>query len=160
MTLMQLVVAALATWQIVEIWHHSSLFAELRAELQAEPDGFITNLLLCPWCLSVWVGLGVWIALSYPPYHWIDEWFDAWKSQSAGVSHFLAGLVLLLRSVPRICCYAFAISRLANLASDLSHSVCRTPGSRALNPDLGASRERDTELTVHAGDDPEPASEV
>ena len=53
--------AALAVWQAVEIWRHGSLFAGSRAWLEAaEPADWylpVAELLLCPFCLSIWVGL-------------------------------------------------------------------------------------------------------
>jgi len=60
---MQLLIAALATWQVVEIWHHSLLMAPLRARTEMW-TGKLGELLACPWCLSVWVGFGCGAALS------------------------------------------------------------------------------------------------
>lgn len=57
----ELAVAALATWHIVEVWHHSSLFAGVRARVELMDTegaaGKLRELLSCPFCLSVWVGL-------------------------------------------------------------------------------------------------------
>lgn len=68
--LIMLPIIGLATWQAVEVVRHSELFAEARAAasnddpwfLPADWDelginGFINALVLCPWCLSVWVAL-------------------------------------------------------------------------------------------------------
>lgn len=51
-----LLVAALATWQIVEIYHHSLLFSSVRARIEARGD-FLAALTGCPFCLSVWVAM-------------------------------------------------------------------------------------------------------
>jgi hypothetical protein len=49
-----LLILALATNQAVEIYRHSPLLAELRANLESEP-GFVGKLAQCNWCMSVWV---------------------------------------------------------------------------------------------------------
>lgn len=97
-----LVISAIATWQIVEIWHHSSLFANFRARLELF-DNYLSNLLLCPWCLSVWVGFG----------------FTALAVTSD----------LTQSNLPLIPAFAFSVSRLANLANDYFSKYCRTPRS-------------------------------
>jgi hypothetical protein len=99
MTLTELVVAALATWQAVEVWHHGSLFADIRAkaELRADAAGFggwLARLLLCPFCLSVWVAAAaLTVTVLVPPVAWV-----------------------------------LAAARLANLGNDVFHARCRTPG--------------------------------
>lgn len=50
----ELLVAALATWHAVEVWHHSSLFAGLRARVELW-EGFWGKMLTCPFCLSLWM---------------------------------------------------------------------------------------------------------
>jgi hypothetical protein len=50
-----LLIAAFATWSIVEIWHHSSIMATWRAKTQLW-ENKLGELLACPFCLSVWVG--------------------------------------------------------------------------------------------------------
>lgn len=114
MTAVEFVVAALSTWQAVEVWRHSSLTADARDRLSfyldSEPVGrgwllptadavgrWLAKLLLCPWCLSVWVGGAVSIALLSE--HW----------------------------APRLVVYALAASRAANLGNDLTHAWSRTP---------------------------------
>lgn len=96
--LVLLVVAIMATWQIIEIWRHASLFASWRAEVETW-DGWLGELLTCPFCLSVWVAL---IVSS------ITLWYE-------------------LRDLTLLPVYAFAVSRGANLANDVFHSVNRTP---------------------------------
>lgn len=96
---MQLIVAALAVWQIVEIWHHSTLFAACRARIELQ-SSLAASLLRCPWCLSVWVGL----------------LFATLLSIDGNVSR-VGGIV----------CLGFAASRLANLGNDVFHYCNRTP---------------------------------
>lgn len=50
-----LIIAAFATWSIVEIWHHSSIMATWRARTQLW-ENKVGELLACPFCLAVWVG--------------------------------------------------------------------------------------------------------
>lgn len=118
MTPFVLVLAALATWQAVEVWHHGSLFAGWRANLQAWPHergvwAWLRDLLTCPFCTSVWAGFvtAAVLATGVPEG---DAWYET------------AGAAVL--GTLKLFCYGLAISRLANLANDLTHGVCRTPG--------------------------------
>ncbi len=97
---MDLVVAALATWQIVEIWHHSYLMAPLRARTEMW-DNTLGDLLSCPFCLSPWVALCCVAGMQ------LDLGFAS------------LGVQLVL--------YAFAASRLANLGNDFFSKTNRTP---------------------------------
>lgn len=112
------IVVAFATWHAVEVFHHSTLFAGIRAEIEGweadnmamEPNSsgvnkvvcrlmlWILELLQCPFCLSLWTAWVVWIVWQLP-----------------GVGWLVAGL---------------AAARGANLLNDLTHQWCRTPGSR------------------------------
>lgn len=89
----ELVVAGLATWQIVEIWHHSSLFAGVRARVELMDvegaRGRLRELLSCPFCLSVWVGglVALVTALPLPAV--------GWEQAGWGVGGFFVGLVLV-----------------------------------------------------------------
>lgn len=102
MTLLSIAIAAVAVNQIVEIWRHSSLFAGWRSYLQIyrdNPDLLSTRrlyrlieLLLCPWCLSVWVSLIVFSSAAfYPPS------FGLWSvlaiSRAANVVHDVIRLI-------------------------------------------------------------------
>ena len=94
---MIVVVAALAAWQIIEIWHHSSLFAPLRARTEMWTNK-LGQLLVCPFCLSPWVALACVTCLSVP-----EVWLASWIV------------------------YAFAASRLANLGNDIFKQFNLTP---------------------------------
>lgn len=98
-----LIVAALAAWQAVEIWHHGKIFAEARAIVELWDDtgfrGFVGAVLSCPLCLSVWVGLVTALIM-----FWAVPMLDI----------IVCGL---------------AVARLANLGNDLVHRWCRTPRS-------------------------------
>jgi len=98
---MILIVAALATWQIVEIWHHSKLFANPRSVVEMW-DNWLGELLVCPFCLSQWVALFCVICLGTEEY-WL-----------AGP---LVSMVI----------YAFAVARLANLGNDYFKQHTLTP---------------------------------
>lgn len=94
---MELIVAALATWQIVEIWHHSLLMAPLRSRTEMW-NNKLGELLSCPFCLSVWVALACALGVT------------------VGRDSGAATVVL-----------AFAVARLANLGNDVFKSYCLTP---------------------------------
>jgi hypothetical protein len=102
---MELIVAALATWQIVEIWHHSLLMAPLRSRTEMW-DNKLGELLVCPFCLSVWIGLFC----------------------TAGLYCAYLGTPAQVLSVV---IHAFAVSRLANLGNDYFKPCCLTPKAGA-----------------------------
>lgn len=93
-------VAALATWQAVEIWNHGSLFSDWRRSCAVRTEIWWCRLLDCMFCLSNWVAMAVWIPLL------LAVSWDPW-----------CGLPVL----------ALATARLANWANDKGHSFCRTP---------------------------------
>lgn len=88
-----LALAALATWQTVELWNHAEIFAERRAAVE-NYDNFFARLLTCPQCLSVWVA-GAWAVCLLVPWPWPA-----------------------LPVVVRIAAFSMAASRLANFAND------------------------------------------
>ena len=110
-----LIIAALATWQIVEIWHHSSIMAGPRARAEAWSNT-TADLLGCPFCLSVWVAL-VSITLL--------------RCDAAEGTIWAALFGLLKLPV-----WAFAASRLANLGNDLTKKYCRTPKTSSFVDDV------------------------
>lgn len=96
-TVVELVILGLATNQVVEIWHHSTLLARPRAMVQLwqdEDNGStkekIVELLLCPWCLSVWAA-GILFALGRLPgmAGWL-VWFLTTALAVSRVSNFIA----------------------------------------------------------------------
>jgi|TARA_R110002051_G_scaffold252284_1_gene311517 hypothetical protein len=101
--IIELIIAALATWEIIEIWHHSLLFAPLRARTELWTNK-LGELIGCPFCLAPWVALLSVMVLFSP------EWFG-WSVWS--------GL--------RVIWYSFAVARLANLGNDYFKATCRTP---------------------------------
>ena len=111
-----ILLAAISTWQIIEIWHHSHLFSGLRARVDLW-EGRAGQLLRCPFCLSPWVAALSYISVSLGLYWTVSE--SQWI-QSAGLMLYLPFVIL-------------AISRLANLANDLFHFVCRTPKANELD---------------------------
>ena len=98
---MILIVAALATWQIIEIWHHSLLFAPLRARTEMWVNKF-GELLSCPFCLSPWIAALCVTVLTLAEY---------------GLAGRIGSVII----------YAFAVSRLANLGNDFFKQYSLTP---------------------------------
>jgi len=98
------VITVFATAEVIEIWHHSHLFANLRAQVEVH-DGFWSQLIKCPFCMAPWVAL------------MLSVWEWAKNSNNFPVS-------LLV--------FALAAARAANLLNDLTHSFCRTPKSNAI----------------------------
>lgn len=148
-----LVVLSLAVWQAVEVWHHSTLFADWRARLECWPSWeeqrwsvlfgacrglggdkthrkwycrhlrreilareFARDVLLCPWCLSVWAGFVLGAAWFFLP---------AWLSW---LNLFAVGL---------------AASRAANLGNDCLRRYARTPGRSSLPGESDTPKEDD-----------------
>jgi hypothetical protein len=102
--------SSLACWQMIEVWHHGSIFDRHRAWLEAHNEGFFVDLLLCPFCLSNWVSLLTTAGVFALAFKWNNfEW------------HYLVALP----------CLSFASARLANLFNDLCRSTCRTPSRRS-----------------------------
>jgi len=97
------IIAALATWQAVEIWRHSSIMAGFRASVETWQPGRLQELLQCPFCLSVHVALFCVIALIMP---------------------CVIGPVGYVVAIPVA---ALAVARLANLGNDVFRRYCRTP---------------------------------
>jgi hypothetical protein len=104
------VVLILATNQVIETFHHGSIFASLRARAELG-GGRLAELLVCMFCLSHWAALALvgWFFVSLV---WIEDlgWFA-------------------LATWP---VYGFAITRAAQILNDLVRPYSRTP-----RPDLG-----------------------
>lgn len=98
-----IIVVALACWEAIEIWRHSSLMAPCRAEVETWEGpvlGRLRSLLECPFCLAPWTALVLLVCGTTPLLSWI---------------------------VP-----VLAIARLANLGNDVFHAWCRTPRENRL----------------------------
>lgn len=104
----ELVICALITWQVVEIYHHSALFATVRARMDLV-DGLLGELHRCPWCLSVWVAM---ITVAAYRLCVTDQEYFQLDVLPQLVSTFGMGL---------------AVSRLSNVCNDLLYNYCRTP---------------------------------
>jgi hypothetical protein len=89
-------VAAIATWQICEIWNHGSIFAEWRQIVSTLQGYWLCRLLDCMFCLANWVAL-LCVLLCYAAVTW-----SVWWALPVAV---------------------FATARLANLGNDLSKAV-------------------------------------
>lgn len=103
-----IIVVALATWHVVELWHHGSLFATLRARLEVGGT-FAADLLLCPFCLTTWVAWGMMI--------WV-----------IGVEALLSDRPPAVRMAWYAGVLGFAAARVANLLNDVLSPYSRTPG--------------------------------
>lgn len=117
-SLLELFVAVFATWEIVEIYRHSLLFADRRSKMETRVDR-LGDLFQCNFCLAPWVGL---LCLLILTTEHIPEGND-----------ILDGLRRVTR-VLRLPLYAFAVARLANLGNDLTYRYCRTPKHDKLLP--------------------------
>lgn len=108
MSLGEFLLCVLSAAQIIEIWHHGSLFALPRAYLEAR-GGWISRLLGCPFCLSPWAGLLV---------------ASVWVGSADLIWYFNPRLLLL----------AFAIARATNLLNDATHGWSRLHSDRLPPP--------------------------
>jgi hypothetical protein len=109
MGFVELVVAALAVWEILEIWHHSSIMASWRARAELL-EGKLGELLGCMFCMSPWTSAFVLLFLG---------WWD-WPG----------------RPVTAFVVWVFAVARLANLGNDLGYPLCRTYRHNREIPDV------------------------
>lgn len=74
----QLIILGLATWRVTSIINQESIFEGFRKLLGIrveantglivyERDNFLTNMVACFWCLSVWVAIGIFVINYYVP---------------------------------------------------------------------------------------------
>lgn len=68
--LLDLIILSLATWSAVEIWHHGELFTTIRLYFKEQVEQktllfWLGKLVLCPFCLSVWVAIVFCIFYNY-----------------------------------------------------------------------------------------------
>lgn len=125
LTLTELLIAALAVWEIVEIWRHSLLFADWRSRTEVRVDRF-GELMQCNFCLSPWVAAVAVVALlavDIQSHHSRDT-----------LLYWVIEIVWWVWTILRIGIYAFAVARLANLGNDLFYDYCRTPKHNKLLP--------------------------
>lgn len=110
--ILDLVMTVLFVMHTLEVWHHGSIFEDVRARLEAgfygSPDRFHVRLLSCMFCLSLWVTGAVILCL------WLRIYLHP---IAAGVINFLI--------------YTGGITRLANIIHDLVRPWSRTPDSSA-----------------------------
>jgi len=109
----QLIVASLATWEAVEVYHHSSLFAPVRARAETI-ENKLGSLLTCPFCLCVWVAFVAVLGVGSDP---SGLGFWSWLAVAAF----------------KVFGYGLAVARVANLGNDLTHHWCRTPRDNKLD---------------------------
>jgi hypothetical protein len=118
-----LFISAMAVWEAVEIWHHSSLFSDARARVELW-EGKIGELLMCPFCLSVWVALAVVSLVEVSAY--TSLYGPRWATYCS--------------SIP---IYTLAVARLSNLFNDLTYKSTRTPRHNRM--ELGDDDEEENE---------------
>jgi hypothetical protein len=116
--LTELLICTLCTWQIVEVYHHSSLFASVRARLDLETN-LLGSLSRCPWCLSVWVAAAAVVG---------------YRLCVHDASYFAAGPLSQVISTGGM---ALAVSRLSNVCNDLVYNYSRTPRTAILDFVIG-----------------------
>lgn len=123
MTLTELIVAALAVWEILEIWHHGQITARGRAWMEAIDHWFVSRLAACMFCLAPWVsGLLVVPGLIVSTHViWSWPWYVGWP-------------LGLLSCTAKAVIYALAVARLANLGNDLCYDYARTPKEEVFVP--------------------------
>lgn len=109
MTLTELVIAALAVWESIEVWRHGSLFASRRASVELRED-FIGGVLRCGFCLAPWVS-------------WLACYVIQFERHLPPQYGWLFALPV----------NALAVARLANLGNDMTAAWCRTPKSEGLD---------------------------
>lgn len=109
----EMVLAVLCVSEILEVWKHGSIFEETRAKLEAgyyvTPDSFVCRLLMCNFCLSVWVTGAVVLLMTIRPLLPLPLQYPI------GFIITVAGL-----------------TRVSNIVHDLVRPWSRTPNSRAV----------------------------
>jgi hypothetical protein len=104
---LNVILAALAAWQVTEVLHHAEITLPIRRLTSGSAPrgallGFFTKLYNCPFCLSHWVtGLIVVLLLT------------------ADRLPYGNAIVAVI--------WIFAVTRLANLGNDLAYNYTRTP---------------------------------
>lgn len=99
------VLTALAVWEILEIFHHSSIAAGLRSRVEMLP-GLLGELARCMFCLAPWTAAAALLAVLLLPW---------------GIGGFLIT--------------ALAVARLSNVMNDVGYPWCRTVRHNTLLPE-------------------------
>ena len=99
----------LANWQVIETFHHGSLFEQLRARLESRRDR-ISELAGCPFCLSHWTGLAL-AALSFIYSTWGCPLQPIWFVFPA---------------------YVLSVVRVSQWLNDVTATYCRTPNRKRM----------------------------
>lgn len=107
LSLGEILILTLATYEIIELWRHGSIFATWRARTQLW-TGFFGTLLNCGFCLAPHVA--VWLVCLWSLTSNVDDGTWQW-----GLSFLFRGIVL-----------ALAVARLANVCHDLMHAYTRS----------------------------------
>lgn len=74
---MDLILNALASFALLEIWFNGSIFAGIRSKLEARVEsprfsvGFVAELLTCRLCLGTWVCFAVCLCFPLAGVHWL-----------------------------------------------------------------------------------------
>lgn len=107
-------ICAVATWQIVDIIHHSEMetIADFRAKQEASA-GFFGQLTTCPWCMSVWVGV-----IAYGIFR-----LNSYFAESDSLLHEILWAVT---SILKFLITGTAVSRISNLLNDYFYETTRT----------------------------------
>ena len=121
MLLTEILIAFLATWEAIEIWHHSVIMAGWRARAELT-EGRLHSLLTCPFCMAPWVAW-FFVAVMLCTRYWLG---------------LEMGWPILLPV------YGLAVARLANLGNDVFHAWCRTPRANKEIPTTEGSDESKT----------------
>lgn len=85
----EVLVAALAVWQAVEVWRHSSLFATWRARTELW-EGKAGEVLGCPFCLSNWGAAAACLVVLLTP-----SPLPTWSQLGSGLLGFLLAVTTL-----------------------------------------------------------------
>jgi len=125
-----LLISAVLTWALVEVVNHGEILLDVRLVTYRWAESWksrIVRFLLiplrslgCPYCFSHWAALGASFAVVF----------------AAGERWWWAPILWL------------PATRLANLANDLTHGVCRTPGRQGLSRQMKDASPQELEMRL------------
>lgn len=132
---------SLALMQLIEIWRHSSITSEVRAQLEGHySDTYIGKLMLCPWCLSVQAAFAVLVinelashVLALQSLRVAGTEID-WEQFGFHPMLLLTAwwITVCLAWLAKVILLGLAVSRAANLMNDFFHDRLRTPNRTRL----------------------------